>query len=144
MKSVTKTDLSQSQNYVHNLFKHKINRYEYSALRKGLKFIPTPDKKDLKKVILNDFDEFTRKLRCKYYYDKGDNSRMHPFRKPSGYKPPLTCHALEQSIDKTKLELSSIQIRTIRNNTSILEREALTSLSNNSNIVIKKQTKATQ
>lgn len=69
---------------------------------------------------------------------------MHPFRKPSGYKPPLTCHALEQYIDRTKLELSYIPIRTIRNNTSIMEKEALTSLRNNSNIVIKKQTKATQ
>lgn len=142
MKSANNTDLSQSQNYVLNLSKHKINRYEYSALSKGLKFIPTPHKKNLKKVILNDFDEFARKLRCKYYYDKGDNSRMHTFRKPSSYKPPLTCHALKQYIDKTKLELSSIPIRTIRNDTSKLEREALTSLKNNSNIVVKKADKS--
>lgn len=67
---------------------------------------------------------------------------MHPFRKPSGYKRPLTGHALEQYIDKTKLELSSIPIKTTRNNTFILEREALTSLRNNSNIVIKKADKS--
>lgn len=48
--------MGQSQNYVINLSKHKINRYEYSALSKGLKFIPTPHKKNLKKVILNDFE----------------------------------------------------------------------------------------
>lgn len=67
---------------------------------------------------------------------------MHTFRKPSGYKHPLTCHALKQYIDKTKLELSSIPIRTIRNNTSKLERETLTSLKNNSNIVVKKADKS--
>lgn len=42
----------------------------------------------------------------------------------------------------TKLELSSIPIRKICNNTSKLEREALTSLRNNSNIVIKKADKS--
>lgn len=67
---------------------------------------------------------------------------MNTFRKPSGYKHPLTCHALKQYIDKTKLELSSIPIRTIRNNTSKLERETLTSLKNNSNIVVKKAGKS--
>lgn len=81
LKSAIKTDLSQSQNCVLNLSKHKINRYKYLALSKGLKFIPTPHKKNLRKVILNDFDEFARKLRCKYYYGKG-YSRLHPFIKP--------------------------------------------------------------
>lgn len=106
-------------------------------LSKGLKFIPTPQKSNIKKVILNDFDEFARKLRCKYHFDKGENLPIHPFKKPSGYNPPFTCYALEDYIDKTKLELSSIPIKKIHNNTSKLEREALTSLRNNNNIVIK-------
>ncbi|XP_062592673.1 uncharacterized protein LOC134254146 [Saccostrea cucullata] len=142
MKNVYKTYESRSQKYVLNLSKYKINRHEYSALSKGLKFIPTPQKRSIKKVILNDFDEFARKLRCKYHYDKGENSPIHPFRKPTGHKPPLACNTLEQYIDKTKLELSSIPIRKIHNNTSKLEREALNSLRNNNNIVIKKADKS--
>lgn len=141
-KSTYKNNENNSQKYVLNLSKYKVNHHEYSVLSKGLKFIPTPQNGNIKKVILNDFDEFARKLRCKYHFDKGENLPIHPFKKPSGYNPPFTCYALEDYIDKTKLELSSIPIKKIHNNTSKLEREALTSLRNNNNIVIKKADKS--
>lgn len=86
-KSTYKNNENNSQKYVLNLSKYKVNHHEYFVLSKGLKFIPTPQNGNIKKVILNDFDEFARKLRCKYHFDKGENLSIHPFKKPSGYNP---------------------------------------------------------
>lgn len=75
-------------------------------------------------------------------FDKGKNLPIHPLKKPSGYNPSFTWYALENYIDKTKLELSSIPIKKIQNNTSKLEREALASLRNNNNSVTKEADKS--
>ena len=135
-------DLAEARKFVLNLSRHKLNDNEYSLLAKGLKFIPSPKQKNIKRRILKDFDEFARKLRCKYHFDTGAVSKLHPFRKSSGYQPPTTCNELEQYIDKTKLELSSITTKTLRDNLVNSERNALSSLKNNSNIVIKKADKS--
>lgn len=50
--SANKTDLSQSQNNVLDLPKHKINWYECSALSKGMEFIPNLRKYNITKVVL--------------------------------------------------------------------------------------------
>lgn len=56
--------------------------------------------------------------------------------------PQKTCNALEEYIDKTKMELTSLQPKRFRDNISKEEREALSSLKNNKNIVIKKADKS--
>lgn len=98
-------NLAETHKFVFNLSRHKLNDNEYSLLAKGLKFIPSPKQKNIKRRILKDFDEFARKLRCRYYFDTGAVSKHHPFRKSSEYQPPTTFNELEQYIDKTKLEL---------------------------------------
>lgn len=89
-KSTYKNNENNSQKYVLNLSKYKVNHHEYSVLSKGLKFIPTPQNGNIKKVILNDFDEFARKLRCKYHFDKGKifqftHSKNHPVTTPHSH-----------------------------------------------------------
>lgn len=59
-----------------------------------------------------------------------------------GHIPPKTCNALEEYIDKTKLELTSLQTKRFRDNLSKEERRALSSLNDNKNIVIKKADKS--
>lgn len=57
----------------------------------------------------------------------------------------LRCNALDEHIDKTKLELTSLQMYRFRDNLSKEEIGALSSLKDNKNIVIEKTlTKAAQ
>lgn len=124
-----------------NLSRHTLSNDELSPLSKGLKFIPTPKNNNAQRLLLKDFDDFARKLRCKFHFDTGDNSPIHPFKTKSGFMPPLACRELEYYIDKTKLELSSMEIVKTRSNISKSEREAILSLKNN-DIVIKKADKS--
>ncbi|XP_062579196.1 uncharacterized protein LOC134241129 [Saccostrea cucullata] len=134
--------LNEARKYVLNLSKYQLNDNEYVLLAKGLKFIPTPKQKNVKRCILKDFDEFARKLRCKYHFDNGADSKIHPFRTSSGFQPPYTCSLLEEYIDKTKLELSSITTKTFQDNLTHSERNALSSLKKNLNVVIEKADKS--
>lgn len=97
---------------------------------------------NVKRFLLKDFDEFARKLRCKFLFDTGENSKLHPFKTSTGYKPDPVCGALENYIDKTKLEISSLPIKQFQDNLTSQERAALTSLKNNRHIVIKKADKS--
>ena len=136
-KNILKTDIQ-----VLNLSKYGLTRAEHSLLSKGLKFIPSPKSYNVKNTVLRDFDEFARKLRCTYLFSNSDDNSMHPFRQRSGYKPEPTCDALENYIDKTKLELTSMPIKRFQDNLTKHEREAFVSLNNNLGIVIKKADKS--
>ena len=113
-----------AKEHVFNLTKSKLTDNEYLLLAKGMKFIPTPSTKVAKNDLLKDFDELARKMRCKFNFQmKCDN--IHPFYTKSGYEPPKMIGALETYIDKTKLELSSIQVKKCSHNLPQLERRAL-------------------
>lgn len=73
-----------------------------------------------------------------YISDTGAVSKLQPFRKSSGYQPLTTCNVLEQYIDKTKLELSSITNKTLRKKLTNSELNTLPSFKINFNIVLKK------
>lgn len=142
VKAHCKKTMTTGENFVLNLSRYNLSEHELSLLSKGLKFIPTPKSNNAKNVLLNDFEEFARKLRCKFHFDTGDNTTIHPFKTKSGYKPPFTCSELEEYIDKTKLELSSMEIVKKKSNISESEKAAILSLKNNSDIVIKKADKS--
>lgn len=134
-----------ARKYVHNLSQYTINDFEYTLLAKRLKFIPASRVNNAKRMVINDFDEFARKIRYSYHYSTGDDYTIHPFRKSWVISPPKTCNALEEYIDKTKLELTSLQMYRFRDNLSKEEIGALSSLKDNKNIVIEKTlTKAAQ
>ncbi|CAG2219945.1 unnamed protein product [Mytilus edulis] len=119
----------------------KIKEDEILLLSKGLKYIPSPSTKFAKSSIASDFNEFARKLRCKYHFDKGDIFKRHPFLTKSGYKPELANNAIETYIFKTKVEIDNITINKAHDNLTTLERKAISSLKRNEKIVIRKADK---
>lgn len=132
--------VQDARQHVFNLTSSKLTDGEYLLLARGLKFIPTPSRKKAKISLINNFDEFARKMQCKYMFSDTE-STMHPFRMKSGFQPNETNHALQTYIDKTKLELSSIEVQKFSDNVQKMEREAIKSLRNNGEIVIKKADK---
>lgn len=117
--------------YPHILSK-KMNTY---YLPKGLNSSRHPKRAMLKGFFLRTLI-FARKLTCKFSFDTWENSKFNPFRTSTGYKPDPACGALENYIDETKLEISSLLIKQYQDNLTSRERAALTSLKNNRHIVI--------
>ena len=73
LKNSKKTEMQ-----VLNLSKHCLTCAEQSLLSKGLKFIPSPKSYNAKNIVLRDFDEFARKLRCKYMFSNSDDNLLRP------------------------------------------------------------------
>lgn len=132
--------VQDARRHVFNLTSNKLTDGEYLLLARGLKFIPTPSNKKAKNLLINNFDEFARKMQCKYMFSNAE-TKLHPFRMKSGFQPNETNHALQTYIDKTKLELSSIEVQKFTDNVQKIEREAIRSLRNNNDIIIKKADK---
>ncbi|CAG2239183.1 unnamed protein product [Mytilus edulis] len=80
-------------------------------------------------------------MRCRYLYHN-TNDTIHPFRLKTYHKPQLCCNTLENYIDQTKLELSSLQVRDFRDNLTSAERRSISSLYNDKSIIIKKSDKS--
>ena len=72
-KRKNKATISRASKHVMNLSQKQLKDCEIKILAKGLKFIPTPINKNVQRNIASDFDEFARKLRCKYHFYKNDN-----------------------------------------------------------------------
>ena len=75
--------------YVFNLSKKVLSQTEINVLEKGLGFSPTPsfvNKADLRR----EFNEFSRKMRCKWYFrNKTQSSKEIPtFHSKSTWNPP--------------------------------------------------------
>ena len=51
---------------------------EILLLSKGLKYVPSPPLKRTKSDLIKDFNEFARKLRCKFHFDEGNDYKYHP------------------------------------------------------------------
>ena len=128
--------------HVKNLSFRSLKDAEILALSKGLNFIPNPTNKNVKALLQNDFKEFSRKLRCKYHFCRNNDLPLHPFYENTGYTPEKTCQTLETYIDKTQIELSSIELYRGASNISTQERKALHDLKNDQSIVIKKADKS--
>lgn len=62
IKSIHKASVKTAKKYVLNLSSYSLKDNEYILLAKGLKFIPSPQKSNVKWFLLKDFDEFARKL----------------------------------------------------------------------------------
>ncbi|CAG2216890.1 unnamed protein product [Mytilus edulis] len=117
-------NLTKAKTHVINLSQRRLSDAEYLLLSKGLKFIPTPSNKMAKSDLMKDFNEMCRKMRCRYLYHN-TNDTIHPFRLKTYHKPQLCCNTLENYIDQTKLELSSLQVRDFRDNLTSAERRSM-------------------
>ena len=119
--------MEKAREYVKVFTNEKINDDEILLLSKGLKFIPSPAIKFAKSQCIADFNEFSRKLRCRYHFDKGDNLSLHPFIEKSGYQPGFANNAIEAYIFKTKMEIDNLQIKHSNDNLTPNERKAISS-----------------
>ena len=76
---------------------------------KGLGFVPTPNM--INEVDLRrDFNEFSRKMRCKWYFRDGslnDFSEILAFKPNSTWKPPVGDSSVELFLRKIEHELFS-------------------------------------
>ena len=133
--------ITKAKTFVRNLSGKHLTNNEYLLLAKGIKYIISPSNKLTKKEIIKDFDEFSRKLRCMYLFEDGTKYEPHPFYTNTGYKPKTSCNAIENYIFATKLELSKLSITKRKSNITKAELEALKSLQNNNDIVIRKADK---
>ena len=133
--------ITNAKKFVKNLSGKHLTNEEYIILAKGIKYVISPSNRLTKKEIIKDFDEFSRKLRCMYLFNDGTIYDPHPFYINTGYKPKTSCNAIENYIFATKLELSKLSIEKRKSNITKGELEALESLRNNNEIVIRKADK---
>ena len=128
-----------------NLSTYKLTPAEENLLNRGLNFIPTPSREH-PSHILQDFLLFDRKLRLKYFFMDKDLENHNPkedrpFKLTTGWTPPA---AQDMNFDNYRKfthqelmqELSKPLIYN-RFNLTKKERQAIKSLSQNPNIIIK-------
>lgn len=126
-----------------NLSKHKLLPEEISILEKGLKFTPTPIKKDLNEIN-KDLNEFTRKFRLAEYFHGTEDRDISIVRDKSNWTPPLgRSQALDNFVKSVnEIPLNTIeQTQNIKHNITIKERQGIKSLSQDNSIIIKEADK---
>ena len=128
--------------FVLNLSNRLLTNHEYLLLSKGTKFIPTPSVKNIRNKIMGDFSELARKMRCKFHYNKLNKSEeIHPLYLQTGHISPVGNSALENYIFKTKFEISRLEVKKVRNNLSINERQALNNMIKDQQLYVSKADK---
>ena len=146
--SRSKNPLDSSLNVV-NLSDVSLSEAQLSLLSKGLKFCPTPGEPKMDD-LRRDLDSFHRKMRWKSFFESKEKdpsesttNRLGPF-KHQNFKHPSTAEpqpgpaALEAFALINELELSkTVGTSPSKQNLSRSEREAISELRNNRNIVIK-------
>ena len=140
----TKRLSENAKSNVLNLSDYTLSEAETSLLNKGLKFIPTPGTRNIRRNLLCDFNELARKMRCRllFHAEKND-TKLHPLYINSNYNPGNTMNtALENYLYATKMELCKIHFHKYRDNLTKDERSALINLRNKSSIIIKKADKS--
>lgn len=91
-----------------------------------------------KRLLLKDFEKLPRKLICKFHYNTGENSPLHPFKTKSGFMLDLACRKLEDYIlILNKTGFFPLKFVITKSNISKSEREAILSLKHYYDIVIK-------
>ena len=138
-----RTQLERNRGYIKNLSSQNITDHEINLLSKGLKFIPTPLTKEqhIRRQLLQDFEQFARRMRLKYIFH-GQNNKPHPYHVKSNWIPQVQPSvALESYLEEVKLQLAEIKLSQPRNNLSSKEREALQSLKRNKDLNVKKADK---
>ena len=115
---------------------HNLTDTEISALKKGLKYIPTP-KRPNRIQLLHDANKFIRKMRLRYIMRHKQNKK-YPFKMKFKWIPYTTENTtLENYPEATKLELANIPFQNTQQNITRAERIALKTLSKNKEITIK-------
>ena len=137
--------LEANKKHIKNLSNNNMTTEQINLLGRGLKFIPTPLTKQtqIRRQLLQDFDQFARRM-CLQYIFQGEDNKPHPFHVKSTWVPPIQPSvALESYLEKVKLQLAEIKFTKPKNNLPPVEREALKSLERYKTINIRKADKGT-
>ena len=126
-----------------NFSGHQLNCNEISILRKNTKFCPIPISFNTM-VEKNDVSIFCGKLKlAEFFYDCSDSNNDESFVKPKSFFSPPSGRL--DSLDATMMTLKGMPtpaIKTVKKyNVTLSERQAIESLSNNKNLVIKEADK---
>ena len=87
-------------------------------MSKELNFIPTPATIDnlIRRQILQDFNQFARRMRLQYIFH-GQDKEPHPFHVKSNWEPPVQQSvALDSYLERVKYQLAAVHITKPRNN----------------------------
>ena len=129
---------------VFNLSSKVLTDMEIKVLGKGLGYVPTPsfiNEADLR----SDFDEFCRKMRCKWFFrdeTTSEFSETPAFRPKSKWKPPAGHPALELFLSNLEKDLFNfLPGKALDYNLSKEEWKAMRGLADDKNIIIKKADK---
>ena len=135
-----------NKKHIKNLSNVELTNDQINLLAKGLKFIPTPKQKEIqvRRELLKDFDQFTRRMRLQYIYH-GENNEPHPFHIKSGWIPPVQHSVtLESYQEETRVLLAEAQFSKPMNNLSHNEQRELKILRENTEINLKKADRGTR
>ena len=77
-----------NKRHIKNLSNVELTNDQINLLAKGLRVIPTPKQIEIqvRRDLLKDFDQFTRRMRLQYIYH-GENNEPHPFHIKYGWIP---------------------------------------------------------
>ena len=125
-----------------NLSSKNLTETEKNILKKGLKFTPTPSKKDTEE-LKKDISEFTRKIRLAEFFHNTETNDISIIRNKSDYTPPKKRNP---ALDTFAENIANIQLKTspnphTRQNISKNERDAIKSLAEDISIIIKQADK---
>lgn len=125
-----------------NLSSHKLSPTEESVLNKGLKFIPTPSFNP-KQNILNSAKAFQRRIELINFFHNKPKTTQQPFIEKSDWNPPEKAlpSSIRTSLNSVFKDLSKLPILPEQKNFSTQQSQALKTLKNNPNLVIKKADK---
>ena len=109
-----------------------------NLVSKGLKFIPTPvtNEKHLRQQLLQDFNQFARRMHLQYMFYEVDKE-IHPFHVKSNWVPPVQLSvALETYLEEVKIQLAELKFKKPNKNLPQNEYRAIKELKANSEINI--------
>ena len=112
---------NSNKKHIKNLSNYTLTTAQINLLSRGLKFIPTPSiaENHIKQQLLQDFENFARRMRLQYIFQGQDNER-HPFYVRSNWVPPVQPSvALETFLEEVKVELAEIQLSKPKHNLPI-------------------------
>ena len=124
-----------------NLSTRILSKVEISFLSKGLKVIPTPASVN-KALIKEELECFGRKLRLLWHCWKGESiSISNPFKKKSTFNPKGKDAAIELYLSRLEEEIMATDTKLSYSNLTKEERLALSSLRDDTSIIIKEADK---
>ena len=122
---------------VFNLSKRQLSKAEISLLSKGLKFVPTPDFVN-RALLKEELEKFGRFLRLKWFYRNEESTGVYNlFRPKSKFNPKGKDAAIEIYLSRLEEEILALDTRLSYSNLTREERQAIKSLKEDPNIVIK-------